>query len=317
MLSSTTGVFRDPDDFQSAMREYGCKSLVVTGHGSFRMRLTRIALHHVHLLCAEEYLARIAFFAIPTDAILLSFPLGNGNAPLWGGTRLRIGEVVTVGAGSTSHSRSASRCRWGGILLPTQILRSHARKVTGDPLILPVGVCHWQPSAKASRHLVQLHVSATRVADARAGVIVTSEPARTLEHELIDAVVACLTEKPAEVGGDAKARHADIMGRLEDLLLVHPNSALSSAEVCVALGISGRTMRACCAEHLGVGPNTYMRLRRMQLVRRALRSANSVTASVSQIAAEHGFSQAGRFAGAYRERFGELPSDTLRRGSDQ
>jgi transcriptional regulator GlxA family with amidase domain len=142
-----------------------------------------------------------------------------------------------------------------------------------------------------------------------------SEPARTLEQELIGAVIACLSQGIAEPGNDTNARHDDIMARFEELLQAHPNRALTSAEICAALDVSGRTLRLCCSEHLGMGPTPYIRLRRLQLARRALRGADVATASVAQIAALYGFGEDGRFAGAYRTQFGELPSATLQQNA--
>ena len=315
MLSSTTGVFREPGDLQAALQEYGCVNLLFTEGGPFRARLTRIALHRLRLLSAEESSPRVAFYSIPDDTVLISVPLGTDLPPLWDGIAASAREIITVGAGHRSHTRSTSSCRWGAILLPVRLLLSYARMVNGKALVLPSGVCRWRSSAKAYRQFLRLHMSATRVASARAGVIVTSEPARTLEHELLDAIIACLSERPKKTVHKTKTRHAEIMARFEDLVRTHRNLALTSAEVCVALDISERTLRSCCNEHLGLGPTTYMRLRRLQLVRRALRGADPATASVSQIAAQHGFLQAGRFAGSYRARFGELPSVTLRRSS--
>jgi AraC-like DNA-binding protein len=313
MLSSTTGVFREPADVQMAMQEYGCANLMLIASGSFRTRLTRIALHRLHLLTAEESLARIAFFSIPNDAILVSFSIGDGLPPLWGGTALRSGEIVTLSAGQSSHTRSTSHCRWGAILLPGQLLLSYARKITDDVFVLPSGVHRWRPSTKAYRRLVRLHISATCVANSRSGTIITSGPARTLEHELIDAVIACLSGRPMISGNRAMARHATIMTRFEDLLTTNPNRALTSAEICVALNVSERTLRARCDKHLGMGSNYYMRLRRLQLVHCALRGADPASTCVTQIAVQHGFIETGRFAGAYRARFGELPSVTLHR----
>lgn len=315
MLSSTTGVFREPDDFQAAMREFGCTNLVATGHGVFRTRLTRIELHRLRLLSAEESLARIAFFSVPRGAILVSVPLGDDVPPMWGGTAARIGDIVTLGGGHQMYTRSAPGCRWGIIVLPIKLLESYAQTVVGDPSAFVSGVSRRRTSAKASRDLVRLHIGATRVADAQAGVITMSEPARTLEQELIGAVIACLSQGFAEPGKDTNARHGDIMARFEELLQTHPSRALTSDEICAALHVSGRTLRMCCGEHLGMGPTPYIRLRRMQLVRRALRCADTATAGVAQIAFEYGFGEAGRFAGAYRARFGELPSVTLRRSA--
>lgn len=315
MLSSITGVFREPDDFQAAMREFGCTNLVATGQGVFRSRLTRIELHRLRLLSAEESLARIACFSVPRGAILVSVPLGDDVPPMWGGTATRVGEIVALGSGHKMYSRSTSGCRWGAIVLPTKLLQTHAQIIDGTALAFASDVSRWRPSQTAWRDLVRLHVSATRVADAQAGVITMSEPARALEQELIDAVIACLSERFAEPDDDTSARHDDIMARFEELLEAHPNRALMSDEIWAALDVSGRTLRMRCHEHLGMAPNRYMRLRRMQLVARALRGSDPATASVAQIATQYGFGEAGRFASAYRARFGELPSVTLRRGA--
>jgi transcriptional regulator GlxA family with amidase domain len=71
-----------------------------------------------------------------------------------------------------------------------------------------------------------------------------------------------------------------------------------------------------CEEHLGMGPIRYLTLRRLHLVRRALVRADPSMARVTQIAMDHGFWELGRFSLAYRELFGETPSDSLRRPPD-
>jgi AraC-like DNA-binding protein len=58
----------------------------------------------------------------------------------------------------------------------------------------------------------------------------------------------------------------------------------------------------------------YLRLHRMQSARRALRDGAPDTLRISGVAGRYGFRSASRFAGAYRDLFGELPSWTLRRG---
>ncbi|TMK47762.1 MAG: helix-turn-helix domain-containing protein [Alphaproteobacteria bacterium] len=87
---------------------------------------------------------------------------------------------------------------------------------------------------------------------------------------------------------------------------------LSLPELCSAIGVPERTLRACCSEFLGMSPTRYHLLRRLNLARSALRRANPETTSVAEIARNHQFLELGRFAVAYRTVFGEMPSFTLR-----
>src|SRR5206468_10190036 len=88
--------------------------------------------------------------------------------------------------------------------------------------------------------------------------------------------------------------------------------ALYVGEICAAIGVTDRSLRMHCAEHLGMSPHRYLCLRRMNLARRALETS-ARPSTVSQIATEFGFYELGRFAVAYRQLFGELPSAALRR----
>ena len=66
-----------------------------------------------------------------------------------------------------------------------------------------------------------------------------------------------------------------------------------------------------------MGPIRYLTLRRMHLVRRSLQHADSSEATVTRIVTDHGFWELGRFSVAYRALFGESPSQTLRRPTEQ
>ncbi len=88
-------------------------------------------------------------------------------------------------------------------------------------------------------------------------------------------------------------------------------------EICAALGVSERTLRQACHEVLGTTPAHYLWRCRMNLVRAALLRADPSATTVATIAMDHGFWELGRFSGAYRNMFGELPKTTLRRFSGE
>jgi transcriptional regulator GlxA family with amidase domain len=103
------------------------------------------------------------------------------------------------------------------------------------------------------------------------------------------------------------------MRRFNEYLEAHSGRPLYITEICAGIGVAERTLRASCEEHLGMGPIRYLTLRRMHIVRRALQRADSSNSTVTRIVTDHGFWELGRFSVAYRELFGESPSETSRK----
>jgi transcriptional regulator GlxA family with amidase domain len=62
---------------------------------------------------------------------------------------------------------------------------------------------------------------------------------------------------------------------------------------------------------LQMSPSQYILARRLAAVNHDLHRSRSNGVRIAQIAMDHGFHHLGRFAGAYRAHFGELPSETI------
>ena len=77
--------------------------------------------------------------------------------------------------------------------------------------------------------------------------------------------------------------HLDMMNRFQDLVQASPEGLVSQADLHANLGISGRTLRSYCQQHLGMGPARYLRFYRLKLVRRALIAADPANATVKEI----------------------------------
>jgi AraC-like DNA-binding protein len=314
MPGSVTSVFSEAEDFAAALREEGGLGLLITGRGQFRARLTQVKLHRLRLMATEEQLSRIAFVAVPADLILVSLPIDGRPGPIWGGVRMRAGEIMTLGPGQRAHARTDGPSRSGAIWLPVQDLARYGRALIGATFAVPSAARSWRSSSAAGRELRQLHGAGTRMAEVRPVILVDAEAAHGLEQQLIHALVECLSAGPAHETAPATLRHQDIVVRFEGLLEAQPERNLPIGEICAALGVSERTLRGVCAEQLGISPTSYLRLRRMHSVHDTLRSGAPEAASVSEVARRYGFGHLGRFSADYRALFGELPSATLRRG---
>jgi AraC-like DNA-binding protein len=84
------------------------------------------------------------------------------------------------------------------------------------------------------------------------------------------------------------------------------------AELATRLGISPRHLQAGFRQHLGTTPQRFLRDCRLDEANRRLITAGPGTTTTA-IAYDCGFGHLGEFAQSYRLRFGESPSDTLRR----
>jgi AraC family ethanolamine operon transcriptional activator len=169
------------------------------------------------------------------------------------------------------------------------------------------------PAPAAMARLLRLHAEAGRLAEDTPNIIANPATAHGLEQMLISALVDSLDETNAQEHRVAHRHHDLIMRRFRRVVDENWRTAVYVPEICVAVGVSARTLLTCCNEHLGVGPKQYLLLRRVGLVRRALRHAEPGTTTVTEILTRYGFWQFGRFAGLYLRLYGERPSDTLRR----
>ena len=103
----------------------------------------------------------------------------------------------------------------------------------------------------------------------------------------------------------------EIVERVDAFLRDNLGEIVTIAELSRIAGVSERTLRAAFHNVAGVSPKQHVTRQRLQAARAALRAAEPGT-TVTDIAMSYGFLELGRFAGRYRNTFGEAPSWTLR-----
>ena len=95
----------------------------------------------------------------------------------------------------------------------------------------------------------------------------------------------------------------------------HLGEPLMLHDICGFARASERAVEYAFRDVYGVGAKQYLRLLRLNQVRRELNALPAGAAAVTDIAQRYGFWHLGHFSAGYRRLFGEAPRQT--RGLDQ
>lgn len=93
----------------------------------------------------------------------------------------------------------------------------------------------------------------------------------------------------------------------------NPQDPLTVTDMARIAGVSIRSLQDGFKKYVGMSPTDYLRNVRLNRVREELLADRSFDSSIADIAFTWGFTHLGRFANIYHERFGELPSETIRK----
>jgi transcriptional regulator GlxA family with amidase domain len=136
------------------------------------------------------------------------------------------------------------------------------------------------------------------------------------QNDLLETLLATL-----RVAGEFESTRSDrtrqaqslIVKTAEDYAMAQTSDRLYVTDLCKVAAVSERTLEYAFKEIMGLTPVTYLTRLRLHRVRQALLAATQGSTTVSSEALDWGFWHFGEFSRAYKECFGELPSETLRR----
>ncbi len=113
----------------------------------------------------------------------------------------------------------------------------------------------------------------------------------------------------ANVVTPRQQRRQDLVRRVRDMVTEQPQEYLGVERLCEQLHITRRTLQNCFHDSMGISPASYLRLVRLNAVRRELREA-AADQTIGDVAARWGFWHMGHFSHDYKALFGETPSHT-------
>lgn len=200
---------------------------------------------------------------------------------------------------------------WTTVFIPTPVLFSTPQELyltsSAKPMLL-------KPPPRVTRRFVSLVHRFLLAAKQYPELLRSSAASSNFQEEIVTAARALFVKTPL-VENRNFVRWYRLAKMTTDLALFRPDMSRSISDLALQSGAAERTLRTAFQKCFGVSPIEYLRVRRLNQARQLLESACVGETSVTQIAFQLGFWDLGRFAKAYHQLFGKLPSETLRRSS--
>lgn len=232
------------------------------------------------------------------------------------GRKLFGQQIIHLRPNERTVTSSPPGMAWASGLIAVSFdqLAGHAPQLTGVDHGVPLNDDRmFQVPKEPMARLVRLTNDVSRIIRETPWIIDAPQPAKALSGTILDTLLACLTHSQVRPDRVALGRHRQIVIRFERAVEEHPERMLSLGDICAEVGVAQRTLNLACQEFLGESAAEYARNRRLDRVRERLLASDRSTTQVTSVAMQYGFWELGRFAQAYRVRFGERPSETLRR----
>jgi len=142
-----------------------------------------------------------------------------------------------------------------------------------------------------------------------------SEMERILMGDLPRVIASLMRSRSVEASHSLRASRVGAVARTVRYVRENAEDVPTVEELCDVSGLKQRTLYNAFVEHVGLSPKAYLQALRLESVRSDLGSSEPEKAVIADVANRWGFWHLGQFAADYRNRFGELPSETLSRGT--
>jgi len=235
---------------------------------------------------------------------------------IFDGQILRPQDFVVLPPGSDFTFASCGIHRWISISMPVGLFETFAFKTDRKHLA-------WVGKEKCVISSPERLLRRLTAAAASTAVLIREKQTPTFHGSsiggLVDVLIAaiegsdsgmCLPVEKSRLSGDTVTKALKYArGQKWEGLQV--------ANLALAADVTSRTLLRTFRQQLGIGPASYLKLRQLNMVRRALREKCDPSSNVTNIMSEHGVTEFGRFASEYKALFGERPSETVARSRMQ
>ncbi|MGH6714424.1 MAG: helix-turn-helix domain-containing protein [Bradyrhizobium sp.] len=251
------------------------------------------------------------------DALNFIFQDGQiADRLMFDGQILQPRDFVVLPPGNDFTFASRGIHRWISISMPVGLVEAFAIK-TGKKHLARV------EKEKCVISSPEQLLKCLTAAAASTAVLVREKQTSTLHRygigRLLNALIAAITglDNQMRLPTEKSRLSSDTVAKALKYARGQKWEGLQVASLALAADVTSRTLLRMFRQQLGVGPASYLKLRQLNMVRRALRGKCGPSSKITNVMSEHGVTEFGRFASEYKDLFGERPSETVARSRMQ
>jgi len=307
-----TRSFSDFDEFAEAVSSFDGR-IVLTHPSIPKWSISHLDLDGVHIQTAEVGSGNIVE-GESWDGYMVYLPLLDAGRKILNGLEVGKDSLLIFEPRSQISLCNAAEHEFCSIFIPTDVWTR-----AGFPLKLSLG--GEKGACQVTRPNRQLHTQGrSLVRDIQLAATTCPQFETTPAMKIAAAEGAKLVfrivseshiDESVETAGRPRISRKKIIRRCDRLLDKSEDRHVSVGELTATAGVSERTLEMAFKEYFDEVPSHYLQLRRVKQIHSALRAAKVGEKSVTEILADHGEWEFGRFAGNYRRLYGESPSQTL------
>lgn len=283
--------------------------------GRFRGHIENLAIGPAQVFRERTEQAVLQRGTARPGTLTLAVPLPHSADGWFCGHRLAPGQAFSLRADLEFELVTHGSFDVLALCLDRDFLDDYATRVDGTGLSGTDASTHVLAGDETrNADLRELLLSCLGSASTRSSRLDPQAMQRSLVHALCDALLARLRRAPlpeAPLPHDTAPTRQRVVREAREYMRLHAHEAIDVPELCEVLHVSRRTLQYAFQDVLQLSPVTYLRVLRLNGVRRDLRRGGPE--AVADHAARWGFWHLPRFAADYRALFDERPSETLAR----
>lgn len=278
------------------------------------VELPRISVCHIHFESGAVAgpLAPMDFHTLqlnPTGEVIYRTDAGSAAGDKEKGVVLSAGQTVR-----NHHSAGNGNL---ALIVKDEVLRDYVSLWTGNGKTLPLQFnLGFNPDNPRVASFLTFVDQFMKELNRPGGVLEAPAAIASFEQALLTSMLFGLENsysnrlESVESTPDQRVVH-----EIEEYVAHHFAGPIDMATLCKLVNMSGASIHRAFRKYRGTTPMQFLQQARMQGAHKRLLSGYP-SDTVTKIAIECGFSHMGRFAASYFRRYGEKPSQTLRRATN-